>query len=91
MKLDIPVLVIDFEPQIFTEMMPFGDLLEVQAVIKLIQGRLPPRPIDPVVLERGCGDEIWDLMTECWRFNASERPSMDEVKRRMTLEDAAST
>lgn len=87
-----PMSVMDiWTTQIFTETVPFADLLEAQAIIKLAQGGLPPRPTDPIVLERGCDDEVWNLMTECWRFKAPQRPSMEEVKQRMTLQLEAAT
>lgn len=65
-------------------MLPFGDLLETQAVLKIARGDLPPRPVDPIVIERGCDHRVWTLMTNCWKFEPGKRLSMEDVRIQMT-------
>ncbi|KLO10995.1 hypothetical protein SCHPADRAFT_491395 [Schizopora paradoxa] len=39
----------------------------------------PARPTDPSVVARGLDDRLWALLTKCWAFEPSERPSIFEV------------
>jgi hypothetical protein len=69
--------------QIYTEELPFGKLGEAAAILQIVKGELPPRPIQPIVLERRCDDRVWEVMVDCWQFEPSTRPDMKEVTRRM--------
>ena len=31
----------------------------------------------------GCLDEVYDIMLECWRYKAEERPSFEELLPRL--------
>ena len=42
----------------------------------------PPRPPEPAE-SLGLDDRVWQLMTDCWRYEADDRPGMQEVIRRL--------
>lgn len=53
---------------------------DAMVIEELLARRLPKRPVDDVVVERGLGEELWAFMLRCWTWDPSGRPSMASVK-----------
>ena len=66
--------------QVLTDKAPFcqvGDAWITQAVIS---GERPSKPEDAHEIEMT--DVVWDLLTECWREDRTERPNISDILRR---------
>ncbi|CAE6417159.1 unnamed protein product [Rhizoctonia solani] len=60
--------------EIFTGALPFSALKrEPQVILAIMNRELPERT--PSVFT----DELWDLLCECWKYNAEERPTSRQV------------
>ncbi|KAG1735038.1 kinase-like domain-containing protein [Suillus lakei] len=53
--------------------------LATQVILKVCQGETPPRPMDPIVTERGLDDTLWALLEKCWCMNMHDRLTMKEI------------
>ncbi|KAG0703840.1 kinase-like domain-containing protein [Suillus ampliporus] len=53
--------------------------LATQVILKVCQGKTPPRPTNPVVAERGLDDALWTLLEKCWCTNMHDRLTMNEI------------
>jgi hypothetical protein len=40
--------------------------LSTQVLLRVCRGDTPPRPMDPIVAERGLDDALWALLEKCW-------------------------
>jgi hypothetical protein len=76
-------VLVDDSGKVYTENMPYAGLSMAQVLLKIMKGEPSSRPVDPIALERGFDDGLWDLMNDCWLFRPEERPSMSEVRRRL--------
>ncbi len=66
-------------PQIFTGEIPWAGLRDGQVIVEvLINKNRPSRPPEPA-MQRGLDDEMWNLMTACWRTQPRERPGMVSI------------
>ncbi|PCH44160.1 kinase-like protein [Wolfiporia cocos MD-104 SS10] len=71
--------------QIFTDEVPFPKCKYSPAVSALIKGGKRPERLVEKTLERGLSDPIWDIMERCWSGVLEERPSLDEVLKRLPV------
>ena len=60
---------------------PFDNLPSISQQVKIMQGKRPPRPVDP-----GLTDDLWILVGRCWDQEPRSRPEMRGV-----LQDLASS
>ncbi|KDQ18633.1 hypothetical protein BOTBODRAFT_29017 [Botryobasidium botryosum FD-172 SS1] len=68
----------------FTLEIPFADIKNnVTVATKVLAGKQPSRPKTQSVRSRGLDDRMWNLITECCRFNPSQRPRVDVVVLRL--------
>jgi len=59
--------------QLFTGLVPFAG--EEEPVYQLVRrNRRPPRPTSPAL-----PDDLWNLITHCWRRDPFRRPPMERV------------
>ncbi|KAF5369906.1 hypothetical protein D9758_001233 [Tetrapyrgos nigripes] len=66
--------------ELFTHQQPYGNIKHTtEVVIRSSQGQFPERPPDPRVVQRGLDDNLWPLLTKCWKLQASNRPKIHEV------------
>ena len=67
-------LPISLRHKAFTGTVPFGDYNSMTAMMSIIRGNHPPRPMHPTLT-----DKLWDLMNQCWGKDRRGRPRMLEV------------
>jgi hypothetical protein len=66
--------------EVFTENVPFSDVLNDMFIpVVILQGLLPTRP-ESIAIARGLSDEMWKLMNGCWEREPSSRPSMTTIR-----------
>jgi Protein tyrosine and serine/threonine kinase len=66
--------------EIFTEDVPFSDVMNETFIPVIIhKGLLPTRPEDNATA-RGLSDAMWDLMNQCWQHDSTSRPSMTIIR-----------
>ena len=73
--------------QVLTGRTPFGRQTEPGAVIKVLGGMGPSKPIN--ALDLGLSDKIWKLLKGCWETGHEDRPPVKDVL--VCLKEAAST
>ncbi|KAJ7068086.1 kinase-like domain-containing protein [Mycena amicta] len=67
--------------ELFTHSQPFNEIKHTtEVVIRSARGEQPSRPMDRRVLDRGLNDYIWDLLRCCWTTEASQRPTIEQVR-----------
>ncbi|KAG6909005.1 hypothetical protein DXG01_002391 [Tephrocybe rancida] len=66
----------------------FDAFKETKVTLMILRGDLPSRPAaeDKAWTRRGLTDRLWDLLTECWRTQPSERPDISVIKSRLDNE-----
>jgi serine/threonine protein kinase len=76
--------------QIFSGNIPFYDIHHDTAVIlKVMQGHRPPRPSICEPRKQDCriiglDGEMWNTIDDCWKQDASERPTAKDIVERLT-------
>lgn len=66
-------------PQIFSGQIPWAGLRDHKVITEiLINQNRPLRPPEPA-MQRGLNDQMWDMMTACWKTLPEERPHMRQV------------
>ena len=60
--------------QVFTGAIPFSGNSSAVAMLAIVQGRRPQRPIYPTFT-----DNLWTLMQRCWDHDPHLRPEVSEV------------
>jgi serine/threonine protein kinase len=63
--------------QIFTEKVPFFDLAEAAAALRIVNGNLPQKL--PSI-----SDDVWSLMEECWGTEPGKRPTAEQIVARLS-------
>ncbi|KAJ7136910.1 kinase-like domain-containing protein, partial [Mycena epipterygia] len=66
--------------EIFTGKSPFNGLIPPVIIHKVLNGERPSRPAAGSSPQE-ITDQIWAVITSCWKHNATERPSAREVLR----------
>ncbi|KAJ7016239.1 kinase-like domain-containing protein [Mycena alexandri] len=56
-----------------------------QVLIRAAQGEIPPRPMQPDVLQRGLDDNLWALLKCCWALQPEERPTIHKLLSTLSL------
>ncbi|KAJ6563362.1 kinase-like protein [Mycena vulgaris] len=64
--------------RMFTGKPPFYGIPRGAATLKVVNGERPPRPAVGASGQE-INDEIWDIITSCWKHQATERPSAGQV------------
>jgi hypothetical protein len=67
--------------QIFFDTTPFDGNNELQIMRLVTNGRRPDRLQSPQM-----EDKTWDLVQSCWNPKPSERPTMEQIAKTLTLE-----
>ena len=57
------------QTKVFTGAIPFSDKPHRAAMLAIVGGERPPRPIDPVFTDR-----LWGLTQQCWDQDVKRRP-----------------
>ncbi|KAF8991732.1 hypothetical protein BDQ17DRAFT_1370335 [Cyathus striatus] len=57
-------------------------------MLKIMNGEKPSRPdlesrAPESVFSRGLTEEMWTLMQDCWKFDPTERPNINEVLKKI--------
>jgi len=65
--------------QIFSGKIPFSNIRDVTAIVRIVKGRRPLRTQQ--CDEAGLNDELWVLIGQCWAQDEQLRPSISEVVR----------
>ncbi|CAE6454568.1 unnamed protein product [Rhizoctonia solani] len=79
--------ILKYLQETFTSTVPFIEIKSDHAVIKevALHKRTPLRPQE-VIPERSLyGDQLWDILTECWSYDPQDRPSAGDVWNQMKL------
>lgn len=66
------------DKEIYSEDVPYPHSSDYLVPMKVLNNEKPKRP-DEVV------DTLWNLMGECWNSDASRRPDMPTVVKRLAL------
>ncbi|KDQ11694.1 hypothetical protein BOTBODRAFT_35125 [Botryobasidium botryosum FD-172 SS1] len=61
--------------ELFTQDIPFPDLSDGTVLTLTLSGKLPPRPVEEEIIQRGLDDRMWRLMEDCCRLRPSVRPT----------------
>ncbi|GLB42987.1 putative cysteine protease [Lyophyllum shimeji] len=75
--------------EIFAGEVPFANIqLDVTVILKITSGARParPKPLSPSWQQWGLTENIWTVMQDCWKRDPLERPSIEEVIRRLSSE-----
>ncbi|EUC66020.1 tyrosine kinase catalytic domain protein [Rhizoctonia solani AG-3 Rhs1AP] len=67
-----------------TGAVPYEDMWNGAAVLKIANGHHPRRPIAHMPYENEKADMLWTLLGECWASDPQDRPTSVEVLARMT-------
>ncbi|KAG1868126.1 kinase-like domain-containing protein [Suillus tomentosus] len=66
--------------ELMTHEEPWASIrLATQVILKVCSGETPPRPTNPVAVERGLDDALWALLERCWCTNMHDRLTMQEI------------
>ena len=60
--------------QVFTGAVPFGNCLPAAAMLAIMSGGRPPRPVHPALT-----DGLWTMMQLCWGQDPHSRPEVFKV------------
>ncbi|KAF9787032.1 kinase-like domain-containing protein [Thelephora terrestris] len=63
--------------QVLTDRVPYYDRGELPAMLRIIQGERPQKPI--FVITRGYTEDLWEITTRCWDEKPLERPIVDDL------------
>ena len=66
--------------KLFTGTLPFNDHTPHTAVLAIIEGRRPPRPMRPTFTE-----DLWMLVQRCWDHDPHLRPEASEALQTLAL------
>jgi hypothetical protein len=67
--------------QVMTGTIPFNELADTAAMLKVTSGVRPERPTHAEVI--GLTDGVWGLMEACWNQKWNERPAVSTVLSRL--------
>lgn len=66
--------------KLITHRPPFREIRRTTGVIiAASDGKLPRRPMEEEIVDRGLDDSLWYLLTRCWSSDPSARPTIEEV------------
>ena len=66
--------------KVFTGRVPFSDCAAVPAMVKIMTGYRPERPIHP-----GFTDDLWTLAQRCWEVNPQDRPQVGSIIEQLSV------
>ena len=66
--------------QVLTGQWPFYPKREGEIMSAVMLGERPPKPEDPENI--GMTEDVWELVTECWRGDRTKRPVILEILKR---------
>jgi hypothetical protein len=66
--------------QIFFDSVPYEGEHHYRIGWLITSGKLPPRLKKPKMQ-----DSLWELINDCWKFQASERPAMNQIVEKVVL------
>ncbi|KAG8729472.1 hypothetical protein FRC11_008711, partial [Ceratobasidium sp. 423] len=69
--------------QILTDKPPFGNVTRGVKIIQEILTRLPERASYPKIEDYKHKDKIWKLLEDCWKKVPKDRPSADDIVKRL--------
>ncbi|CAE6471781.1 unnamed protein product [Rhizoctonia solani] len=69
--------------EIITGSVPYSRLRDVAVLNKITNQIHPTRPLDQMPLENELSSRIWTLLTNCWKYDARDRPSATSVREEM--------
>ncbi len=71
--------------QLFTHEVPYANIKrKIQLLFRKEHGLLPDRPQGEQVIKRGLDDSTWELLCECWSKNPEDRPSVNELVKKLS-------
>lgn len=63
--------------EVFTGKVPFGDIKNETAIVSIVNGKRPTKPL--VAEELGLTADMWKFIGKCWEQNPNKRPNINEV------------
>ncbi|KAG8714120.1 hypothetical protein FRC08_012335 [Ceratobasidium sp. 394] len=63
-----------------TGKIPFSGKVEQAVLATVMLGKIPERPEELDLMDRGKSDVLWKAMSRCWSHEPAERPSAFEVR-----------
>jgi len=73
--------------ELFTKDIPFSYISpDLRVAMMVINRTLPKRPSNQDTIDRGLGENMWELMKNCWDIEPARRPSAKDIAAR--LQDA---
>ncbi|CAE6519735.1 unnamed protein product [Rhizoctonia solani] len=71
--------------EIITGKQPYEHITRELAVFgEILNGKIPARPLHCIPKNSRNGEELWNLLLSCWKFDPEERPTAGEVKRSLS-------
>ncbi|KDQ14106.1 hypothetical protein BOTBODRAFT_110581 [Botryobasidium botryosum FD-172 SS1] len=66
--------------ELFTKEFPFSYIaMDIMVAVMAMEGKLPERPHEDGIEDRGLNDGMWELMLDCWAVDPSQRPDAKSV------------
>jgi len=63
--------------EVFSGMVPFGNMKNESVVIQIASGKRPAKP--QATEQLGLTAEMWKFIERCWNANPNKRPTIDQV------------
>ncbi|CUA77278.1 STE20-like serine/threonine-protein kinase [Rhizoctonia solani] len=60
--------------EIITGSVPYARLRDVAVLSKVTNKIHPNRPLDQLPIENEIASRVWSLLTDCWKYDAKDRP-----------------
>ncbi|CAE7201382.1 unnamed protein product [Rhizoctonia solani] len=65
--------------EILTGSVPYARLRDVAVLSKITNKIHPTRPLDQMPVENESAGRVWSLLTDCWKYDAKDRPVANVV------------
>ncbi|KAF8666326.1 kinase-like protein [Rhizoctonia solani] len=69
--------------EVMTGLTPYHGLSVCKVMFRIVSGKHPQRPLDAIPVGNQQANSFWALLTACWSFEASARPSVLEVQKQI--------
>ncbi|CAE6492369.1 unnamed protein product [Rhizoctonia solani] len=71
--------------EIITGKQPYDHITRELAVFgEILKGKTPPRPVHYISTHSKNGNEMWNLLHACWKFDPKERPTALDVEKTLS-------
>ncbi|KAG8690387.1 hypothetical protein FRC11_011965 [Ceratobasidium sp. 423] len=71
--------------EIITGKQPYDHITRELAVFgEILKGKTPPRPVHYIPTDSRDGNDVWNLLLACWKFDPKERPTASDVEKTLS-------